>query len=254
MLTAFVARLAACRLLQGRTLADQNVRNSPLDPIAAIREEGAVLPRPLIAVYTSDYEVDGMKGRDFRSGSPLLSITFQIWCPSGITIPSLGIEVGSGAGHAMAIDIVERQIIHAFETANSPWREVWNNIVSGYKQRGGRSLQHTQAPEEPAIPLKEMTILLSTIEDPPIRKEASPIWDGILTTIAADSNVAALEPMLRAMIENPALLGNEAEQRFEMGLTDVGAWAAGIYDADPPPTLSSDGVLTTGYGTSAPPP
>lgn len=234
-LVSFGLRLAVCRLLAGRTWAQERILNSPLDPVDdVVRQDnsGAVDPRPLIAVFTND-EKGNNEGRDIGGRPGSLDLIFFIYLPPD------RVEIDDGEmvfetrtpGGAMALDLIWHQCRTALLFGPAAWREVYERFVNKVTDVRARPIL-IETEKGTRIPAKEVIVTLDVVPEPDLGKPLNPNWLALDTAMRADESAEPLADLIKAMIEQPSDLPSWQLERANLAVSEATIRALGLAPID----------------------
>lgn len=238
-LVSFGLRLAVCRLLEGRTWAQERIHNSPIDPVTEVvrgDDDGTVDPRPLIAVFTND-EKGGNEGRDIGGRAGSLDLIFFIYLPPD------RIEINDGdmvfesrePGGAMALDLLWHQCRTALLFGTAAWRQVYERFVNKVTDVRARPIL-IETERGSRIPAKEVILTLDVVPEPDLGKPMTVAWQALDAAMRADDNAAPLADLIKGMIEQPDDLSSWELQRANLAVSEATIQALGLAPMDPTET------------------
>lgn len=234
-LVSFGLRLAVCRLLAGQTWAQERILNSPLDPVDdVVRQDknGAVDPRPLIAVFTNDEKGDN-EGRDIGGRRGSLDLIFFVYLPPDrVEIDGGAIEFETRTpGGAMALDLVWHQCRTALLFGAPAWRAVYEKFVTKINDVRARPIL-IETEKGARIPAKEVILTLDVLPEPDLGKPMNPNWLALDAAMRADDGAAPLADLIKAMIEEPANLASWQLERANLAVSEAAIRALGLAPVD----------------------
>lgn len=238
-LVSFGLRLAVCRLLAGRTWAEERVVNSPIDPLSNVLRDDdtkAVDPRPLIAIFTND-EKGSNEGLDIGGRPGTLDLIFFIYLPPDkIVVGDDDTEFEArDSGGAMALDLVWHQCRTALLFGPEPWRKVYEKFAHKITDVRSRPIL-IETERGVRIPAKEVILTVDALPEPEVGKPLNPNWSLLDTAMRADVDAAPLADLIKAMIEEPANLASWQLDRANLAVSEAAIRALGLAPIDPTET------------------
>lgn len=209
-LVSLAIRIIAQRVLEQRTWADR-VIDSPLDPMAELMrgasEDGVTeqpAKPPLICLFTPDASNAG-EGRDSHAGPTEVKLTIFIYAsPSRISTKENNlyeIEIDN-TGSALALNMVARQVEHAFHFASEPWGALWAKFVVRVRERSSKFVLVEIAPGV-FIPCQEVVYSLQTVMDPDFGEPVG-VWAALDAALrASDPESIQIADLLKSAIAAP---------------------------------------------------
>ncbi len=234
-LVSFGLRLAVCRLLAGRTWAEERVVNSPIDPLSNVLRDDdtkAVDPRPLIAVFTND-EKGSNEGLDVGGRPGTLDLVFFIYLPPDkIVVGEDDTEFEArDSGGAMALDLVWHQCRTALLFGPEPWRKVYEKFAHKITDVRSRPIL-IETEKGIRIPAKEVILTVDALPEPDVGKPLNPNWLALDTAMRADADAAPLADLIKAMIEEPGNLPSWQLERANLAVSEPAIRALGLAPVD----------------------
>lgn len=268
MLNRLALRLATVRALRGRTLADERVYDSEH---GAIDEVAVERPLPFIVVYTDDAQLHH-GDRDLwstsgnkRVGSGYQKLVIEIAMTQRMRVtgengePVAGaVQPETDAAMEFNLDVVERQIIAALMDPQSPWAEMWREIVDHVGDR--QSQRGVSLRDGVRFAGRQITLDVQLMKDPVPGAPLGPIWTRFLALASDDPTLAPVVPALEALLVGRELsdwqIGRSAygltldETRALLVAPPAGAETtspvfAGELGANPDAEVEGDGIDAT---------
>jgi len=265
VLNRLALRLATVRALRGRTLAGERVHDSEH---GAIDEVAAERPLPFIVVYTDDgqynhsdrnlWSTSGSK----RVGSGYQKLVIEIAMTQRMQVtdengePVAGaVQPETDAALEFNIDVIERQVVAALMDPQSPWAEMWREIVDHVGDR--QSQRGVSLRDGVRFAGRQITLDVQLMKEPVPGASPGPLWTRFLALAGADPTLAPVVPVLEALLAGSTLpdwqLGRSAygltldEARALQVAPPPGAEAtapvfAGELGAKPDAQLDGDGI------------
>lgn len=232
-LVGFAIRLAVQRLLVDRTWAGDRVLNSPIDPVTDLLE-GEVKDKPLIAVFTNDYEGDN-EGRDIGGRTASMDLVLFTYLPATV----VRIDEGTGAiefeardaGGASALDMVAHQIRAALLFGAPAWRRVYEAMVVQITKVRARPIL-VELEKGLRLPARELVLSLKVLPEPDLGKPLGPHWATLHAAMQSDVNAGPLAELLRVMIERPADLASWQAAQANLAVSEATIRALGTAPLD----------------------
>ena len=225
-LPALALRLATVYSLRGATAALDQVLDAPIDPIARAQ----ALSGPVIAVFTSDQSLTPERKSLVKVGRRRIVLRLQVFLPAEVAIRAPGgtltLDVREEGG-ATLLDVIYRQIERALTASQSPWRELWAELVTGFDEI---TVEDLVIPVERGIDLvaREVTIPCWTLPSPEIGRSASVTWPGLVALMRADPDLAPLADWIDAEITQPDSLDGARLYAALAGLSSLETDALGF--------------------------
>ena len=232
-LVGFAIRLAVQRLLVDRTWAGDRVQNSPIDPVTDLLE-GEVKDKPLIAVFTNDYEGDN-EGRDIGGRTASMDLILFAYLPP--TIVRIDEEAGEiefearDAGGASALDLIGHQIRTALVFGPAVWRRVYEAMVVQITKVRARPIL-VELDKGIRLPAREIILSLKVVPEPDIAKPLGPHWTILHQAMLTDDNASPIADLLKNMIEQPADLPTWRQAQANLATSVETVRALGIAPVD----------------------
>lgn len=141
-LTRLAMRIAAAKAIRGRTLAQDRVFDSAVDPIDRTILE---THQPMAVVTTDEHSLD-VTGRDLGSGPHQCDLVVEIAIAARTEVQA---PDGSGGqitvaiphtdeGMEITLDILEHQVIGALQRDDNAWTRLWMALVPRVTKRVSR--------------------------------------------------------------------------------------------------------------------
>lgn len=220
-LVAFALRLVASRLLRGQTWADDQIYNSPIDPVAQWQAVAGVgEAKPCIAIYTGKRDAD-VTGKMTQGTAATVDMTFAIFLPPSVALNDGELTVETtNTGGAMVIDFMARQIEAAFRFGPQPWKQVWDILVLQVLGVSSRPLLY-EIDKAVQIPCVEVTFRFKTCPDPDFGASMRPGWQALYDAMLADPDYASTADLLKGAIETPQSLSAWRAAQAALGSSDA---------------------------------
>lgn len=236
MIAETACRIILAEALRGSTWAGQNVVAAPMEPLAAVRDWTG--PRIVILTTASGGQPEG---RDLTPAERRLQITIQIFVPATGMAASedVTIRTDNGAGAALVLDIVGRQITAALQAGLGTWPSLFRRLVTRIDEI---EITSQFFDLEPGVKVagKEITIYARAVPEPPIGAPASPFWSDLLAAMEDVEALAPIVPVLRGAIEGPEGLPEWHRALALMGWSPTALQASGLGPVDA--TAYTDGT------------
>jgi hypothetical protein len=238
-LLRLAVRIAAVAAIKNRTFAGSAVEDSAIPPLDMLAKDQ---PRPFIAVYTDDSEVEGESQRGLFGSAGKFDLVFEI----GITA-QMQFEFEDGAikdapgkpqtdaQMEITLDLIERQIKSALSDPSNEWGEVWRSFVSQVLEV--KSLRGANAADGVRFAGRQLALSIKPFAEPPCGQAPTGIWVMLLAKLRAASNLGyhAIADLIETAITSTAPLENWQTQLAQLAMTNSEADAMQL-------TLGLDGA------------
>ena len=229
-LIALATRVILLRLLTGRTWAQDQVFDSPLDPIDEILRAANAAPKPVIAVYTAESKGKPV-GLETQGGKQNVRTAVYVYLPpSKVTIPDgLAFEIDN-VGAGLALSTIGRQIDAAIHLGNAPWIKVWRRFVTCVDEKTSRFVL-VEIQSGVKVPCMEVIYELDCVADADFAKPLYGAWldlDTLLRADGAGTEGETLADHIKGLIEKPEGLQPYEVFQANFGLTDAAFEATGL--------------------------
>ncbi|MGQ2906738.1 MAG: hypothetical protein ACT6QU_02175 [Aliihoeflea sp.] len=226
MLGRTALRVAAIEALKGRTLVENEVRDSEFGAID-ITSDGALRTdkdRPFISVYVEDAkETDRLESRAlYRSGETQFILEIGIASPMVETNDageSTVIGVGlppTDAAFEFYLDMVGRQAVDALTDPTNAWAEIWRSLSSGVRKIERK--RTADATTGTRIAAHQIVVTLDLLPDPVAGEPMAPTSAWARLFAAMDAGGHPYAALMRSAVERPK--GGHADQlRRRTGMT-----------------------------------
>jgi len=224
-------RLCTVAALRDRTWAENRIfdsENAPLDQ--SIQRE----PTPYMVVYTDDDEREEIEGFDLLGANRVLAVivAFGLACAVDANEggPAIRIPATDG-GFEMAIDMIERQIVHALlHDPFYPWGELWRQLATKLSLRA-MSKRGGSAEGGARWAARQLVLHVDTIAEPPagvVLRDDHPIKVFIAAARASPiRGMPGAADMIEKSLATTAVSSWRQAQAW-LGLTDHAARALGL--------------------------
>jgi hypothetical protein len=196
-LTCLALRLITRRALEGRTLADDRIRDSELAPLSTILNgPGDVTTGPVISLYIDQTRAE-MSGREWMSAKPSAHLLIEIAADTSISEENIEIPATS-AGLETTLDLIAYQVRVALLGGATPWSDLWSKLVSSIASVDtlrGAEFQRTGT----RFAARQLDLDLGILNDPVPGAIIWP-WDEIIAAFAADPEFDEVAVALQAVI------------------------------------------------------
>lgn len=208
-LTRLAMRIAAAKAIRDRTLAQDRVFDSAVDPIDQTILE---THQPMVVVTTDEHSLD-VTGRDLGSGPHECNLVIEIAIAARTEVQA---DDGAGGqitvtiphtdeGMEITLDILEHQVIGALQRDNNDWTRLWMMLVPRVTKRLSRRGASTE--DGIRFAARQIVLTCDLVDTPP---SGAPVadetaWGRALTTMEADIDLAPIAGLLRSEIEGEPL-------------------------------------------------
>lgn len=252
-LISLATRIMLVRLLAGRTWAQDQIYNSPLDPIAELMRAANAKPKPAIAIYTDQAQGKPV-GLETQGGCQIVRTKVYIYLPpSKIELPDLVEFSIDNVGAALALNTIGRHVDAAMHYGNAPWVRLWRRFVLKIDDKVSRFVL-VEIQSGVKIPCLEISYELDCVADADFGKPLYGAWielDALLRADGAGSEGEILADHIKGLIEDPAGLHDYELFQMNFGLTDAAFEATGLAPL-PSSTDPDDGSAPNLEGVDAP--
>lgn len=244
-LVSLGVRLIAARLLQNQTLAENQIQNSPIDPLSDWDPESDEASKPWIVIYSTERDLK-VNGRQTGGTMTKLKVAFNIALPPEMVVfkdengeDMLTVKTGDTGG-AMVLDIVARQIERAFHFGDQAWLDVWNKFVFDYIGVESRALVY-EIKKVIEVPVLSVVYTLSCIPEPPFGNDPTIAWSMLIAQMRTEPEYEGVAGLIESLIAEPGDLANWEKVRHSLGWSEDDAKAAGVASvSDEDPVLITD--------------
>lgn len=229
-LTALAVRIATIRALRGRTLAEDRVFDSKINPVNLVATDEK---RPVIIVTTDDDNVN-ITGRDLRAGDHSLELVIEIAVTQKVEVVVENEETrevisipATDAGLEATVGLIGWQIAKALSADGGLWGDLWRVLVVQVKsissQRGADDANGVR------YAARQYIYTIDHIAEPaPGETPAdSDAWACVLKAMKDDPELASLAKLIETEISGGGFLPWEIA-RGALGLADDEAGIIGV--------------------------
>ena len=216
-LVGMALRLSARRLLDGATYAGGRVHDSAIAAIDHMVSEGN--DEPFIVISTEDEEVTGLTGRDVTCGDRKIDLVIEVAIAhqvvsqpeaKGDEPPGPEIVVpATDAGFEVSLSLIGREVMRAlFEQKDSPWDLLFKRFCLGVEKISNR--RGVGNKEGARFAARQIIMTINCLQEPYFGHEPAEgeSWGDLLVQIEADTELAALGPLMRQSITGkPGIAG-----------------------------------------------
>ncbi len=210
MLTNMLLRVATVKALRGRTIAGDRVFNSAIDPLQLLDKT----PQPVIVVYTEEDRAS-YHGRSMLTGSRQVTLAIHLVVGSRIATQDHGVLLqlaDTDAGLEAQLDTLRYQIACLFDVVDSPWMELWHDLVTDYV---GEETRRGADNDGVKFAAREILLKVGTIGNMPPRLgplDEDGLWAKAIALFRADPDLAHTGDWMAAVLE----AGEPATERQTM--------------------------------------
>lgn len=227
-LTSLFVRLATVYALRGGTLVGDRVLDSAIVPI----DQRAKAERePALVVYSDDFAVDQIEGRDLLTGERSLQITIEAVVADqaereveGVTEVVVTIPE-TDEGLELQLNLIERQILRRLQADANPWSEIWRALV--LKVRKFESRRGAGQGDGVRFAARQLVLTLVPLAEPGFGAAPQGAWRLCLDQIAAEPDLAGLAELLEAEFAGEPLVDWRVAQGL-LGLSREGVAGMGV--------------------------
>lgn len=225
-LVAYALRTALQQMLKGKTAAGDHVLDSEIEPVDTVTKG---LQQPLIAIYCADTEMEPV-GMGLMGRGSTATITIQIYAPSEIVITGAEdqeVRFENGA-IALALDIMQYQILDEIVSSVEPWAEFFRKVaLSASKVTTNAVLLQIEGGV--TIPCREISVEVKTLAQPAPGRPLTGVWATFDTLLREGGDeMVALADVLKTVIETPADLADWRKMQALLGATVSGMYTIGL--------------------------
>lgn len=244
-LPALALRLLTRKALLDQTFCGASVLDSPQDPIDTL------LAGPTLTIYSGEAHTKDM-AKDLLRVDWILDLSIHMHLPNEVNVGTATLDTRLGGGEA-AFDILWRQIERALMVSDSPWAELWREMVMSLGNMMSRPFM-IETDKGVRIQAREIVMSVHTLASPPFGVAGSgTFWARLFAALGADPDpeTATIRTLLQTEVESPntitdwcsakALLGYTTEDMGAIGLaplapdTNVAAKEFTVVSPDLPP-------------------
>lgn len=228
-LVAYAIRTCLGAALVGRTLAEERVYDSAVQPIDEMVREG---PRPFIVISTDDEDID-VRGWAALDAPRQMNIIVEAAVGGLVRVdrpeseggPALRLDIPhTDEGIETALNMIGRQIWREIQVGGS-WSDLLRTIAFWPKKVAVR--RGANAEDGVRFAARQYVIATDTIAEPDFGAEPEGAFARLLEMMEADTRLSGDVPLLRAMIVGDALPDWRRAQA-DLGLTDASYRALGL--------------------------
>lgn len=216
--------------LEGRTWADTNIKDQPIDPIGDLLQGAGDRQKPVLAVYVESAR-SPVSDRATQGQKTTVNLKVFVYIsPKKMDLPEdVEFELdGTTAG--LSLNLVGRQVDAALHHGNSDWIAVWRKFILSIAERRVQYIL-VEIEDNVRIPAMEITYECEAIPDPEfgVAIENLKAWSLLDAALRADGGQkVALADLFKAMIEAPEGLAGWENLMQNFGLTVPGLDATGL--------------------------
>jgi hypothetical protein len=223
-LTALAVRLSTVYALRGQTLAGNNVKDSPQNPLPAL------LDGPQIVVYTGRHST-ATEGKQLVGGDQTFDLSIHVHLPQSVDVTdgtrTLRLDQSSG-GVGVVYDVIWRQIVRALMAAPGPWPEVWRSFVVKVGDVESEPFL-IEAGAGQRVMARGYVLGIETIHEPGFGAvEAGTPWAMLLEAMRGEPALLPLADVVEHEIAALDELPEWSKTRAALGLTEAGLAAIGL--------------------------
>jgi hypothetical protein len=226
-LVGLALRIVTVKALLGKTFADERVFDSQIAPLDAL-ENG---PAPLIVVYTDDEE-DAISGGDLFAPDRSLALIIHTAVASQVEAKagSASLEIPhTDEGLEASLDLMRFDIIHALQTGDDIWCDLWSRLVVDKKAmsvRRGASVRKGLR-----FAARELVLTVDTVAEPApgIDRE---LWNDLDAAMRTDADLIGVADLIASRVTIGAAWPNWRQTAAVLGLSRKASMALGIAPED----------------------
>ncbi|MER9961640.1 hypothetical protein NKJ72_11845 [Mesorhizobium sp. M0045] len=229
-LISLATRIVLARLLAGRTWAQDQIYDQPLDPITETLRAANAKPRPVIAIYTGEAKGKPV-GLETQGGCQNIRTNVYVYLPpSKIELPDTVEFSIDNVGAGLALNTIGRQIDAAMHYGVPTWVKIWRRFVLKIDDKVSRFVL-VEIQGGVKIPCMEIIYELDCVADADFGRPLYGAWlelDTLLRADGAGSEGEMLAEHIKGLIESPAGLRDYELFQTNFGLTDAAFEATGL--------------------------
>lgn len=216
--------------LEGRTWADTNIKDQPIDPIGDLLQGADDRQKPVLAVYVESARAQ-VHDRATQGQKTTVNLKVFVYIsPKKMDLPEdVEFELdGTTAG--LSLNLLGRQVDAALHYGNDEWIRVWRKFILNITERRVQYIL-VEIEDNVRIPAMEITYECEAIPDPEygVQIENLKAWSMLDTALRADGgDKLVLADLFKSMIESPADLARWEQLGINFGLTEAGLDATGL--------------------------
>jgi hypothetical protein len=235
MLSDFAVRLIFQQAVRNRTWAQNNVMNQPIDPLTRIMDENQGVT-PAIGVFSGEasHKVRGQDITGFEDSKSTLTIAY--YCPPAAHVTLDGREIAveaNGPIGAFVLDMLMYQSRMALIAPDNVWGRLWPMFVTSIETVEVSPPFLELGAGDARVLTRAMIFDYCPLRDPPFGRPMTASWQALHDAMMDDPGLRALAPLLKTVIETPAISADWQYAMMQLGLSDASALNTGIAPLEP---------------------